>query len=363
MIRKLSVALCLGVACAVSASAQERVVNVYNWSDYVDPSVLEEFTSETGIKVVYDTYDNNEIIETKLLAGKSGYDIVVPSGPFVQRMIAAGVLHKLDKSKLANIDNVYPEIKQGLAVYDPGNDYVVNYMWGTTGLGLNIPKIKAVLGESAPLDSFDLLMKPEYSGKLKECGIQVLDSPEDFLPGIMNYLGLKTIAPSEADLNKTGEALQKIRANIQKFHSSEFINALANGEICLAVAYSGDILQGRSRAIEAQNGVEVTYVIPKEGAQMWFDSFAIVGDAEHKEEAYQFIDYMLRPEVAAKNSNFVSYASGVAKARELTTPEISNDKGIYPPPEVMARLFTTEAYDAKTQRLVTRLWTRLKSGR
>lgn len=363
MIRTFFTTLGLSVCFLLNANAQDRVVNVYNWSDYIDPHVLEDFTKETGISVVYDTYDNNEIIETKLLAGKSGYDIVVPSGPFVQRMIRANVLQKLDKSKLANLKNMWSEVEQGMTVYDPGNEYSVVYMWGTTGLGLNVPKIQAILGNDVVLNSFDLLMKPEYSTKLKACGIQVLDSPEDFLPGIMNYLGLETKNATIENVQTAIEALQKVRENIQKFHSSEFINALANNQICMAIAYSGDIIQGRNRAREAGNGVEIQYVIPKEGAQMWFDSFVLVGDAPNTEEAYEFINYMLRPEVAAANSNYISYASGVEKAKELATPDIANDIGIYPTPDVMKTLFTTEAYVPKVQRAVTRLWTKLKSGR
>ncbi len=363
MIRKTLLSMGAALALVTAAAAQERVVNVYNWSDYVDPKMLENFTKETGIKVVYDTYDNNEIIETKLLAGKSGYDIVGPSGPFVQRLIRANVFLKLDKSKLTNLKNMWPEIVERLAIYDPGNQYAINYMWGTTGIGLNVAKVRERLGADFPLDTFDLLMKPEISAKLKDCGIHVLDSPEDFLPGILNYLGLDPNTRNPDDFQKAAEALGKVRGNIQKFHSSEYINALANGEICMTVGYSGDIIQARNRAKEAKNGVDIAYVVPKEGAQMWFDSFVITADAPHPEEAHAFIDYMMRPDVAAANANFVSYASGVLTAKPLVKPEIANDPGVYPNDTTMKHLFTTTAYDEKTQRLVTRLWTRLKSGR
>ena len=362
MIRAAFASLLLGLALVTGAAAQQRVVNVYNWSDYIDPNVLEEFTKETGIKVVYDTYDNNEIVETKLLAGRSGYDIVVPSGPFLQRLIAAKTFQKLDKSKIPNLVHMWPEIQQRLAVYDPGNQHAVNYMWGTTGIGINVKKVKERLGD-VPLNTWDLLMKPELASKLKGCGIYVLDSPEDLFPGILVYLGLNPDSKRPEDLQKAGEALFKVRGNIQKFHSSEYINALANGDICVAVGYSGDVIQAKNRAEEAKNDVEIQYIIPREGALMWFDSMAIPADAKNVDEAHAFIDFMMRPQVAAANTNFVNYASGNLAAKEFIDPEILNNPGIYPDPETFKRLFTNTAYDERAQRTVTRLWTRVKTGR
>jgi putrescine transport system substrate-binding protein len=364
MIRTAFASLAFSLVLATGAAAQEqRVVNVYNWSDYVDPKVLEEFTQETGIKVVYDTYDNNEIVETKLLAGKSGYDIVVPSGPFVQRLIGAKVFQKLDKSKLPNLSNMWPEIQERLAVYDPGNQYAVNYMWGTTGIGINVKKVREALGSDVPLNTWDLVMKPELASKLKSCGIYMLDSPEDLFPGVLAYLGLNPDSKRNEDLQKAGDALFRIRGNIQKFHSSEYINALANGDICVAVGYSGDILQAKARADEAKNGVEIRYIIPREGALMWFDSFVIPADAQNVDEAHEFINYMMRPEVAAANTNYVSYASGNQAAKKHVDPEILEDPGIYPDEATFKRLFTNTAYDPRSQRTVTRLWTRVKTGR
>jgi putrescine transport system substrate-binding protein len=359
---RLIAALCIALAATATALAQERTVNVYNWSDYIDPKVLEDFTKETGIKVVYDTYDNNEIVETKLLAGKSGYDIVVPSGPFLQRLIKAGVFQKLDKAKLPNLKHMWPEVMQRLQVYDPGNQHAVNYMWGTTGIGINVAKVKERLG-AIPLNTWDIVMKPELVSKLKDCGVHMLDSPEDLFPGVLNYLGLNPDSKRIEDLNRAGEALFRIRGNVQKFHSSEYINALANGDICMAVGYSGDVLQAKKRAEEAKNGVEVQYLIPREGALMWFDSFAIPVDAKNVAEAHQFIDYMMRPEVAAANANFVSYASGNLAAKEKVNPEILNNPGVYPDEAAFKRLFTNTAYDERAQRTVTRLWTRVKTGR
>jgi putrescine transport system substrate-binding protein len=361
-IRALLVALCLLILPATPTLAQDRVVHVYNWSDYIDPKVLSAFTAETGIKVVYDTYDTNEILETKLLAGKSGYDVVAPSGPFLQRLVKAGVFQPLDRAKLPHLKNAWPEIATRLAVFDPGNRHAVDYMWGTTGIGMNLAKVRERLGD-APLDSWDLVLKPENAAKLKDCGIHMLDAPEDILPGVLKWLGLDPDSKREADLQKAGEALSKVRPSIRKFHSSEYINALANGDICVAVGYSGDVLQARKRAREARNGVEIAYAIPREGALMWFDALAIPADAPHPAEAHAFIDYLLRPEVAAANSNAVSYASGNLPAKALVRPDILNDPSIYPDEAVFARLFTNTAYDERTQRVVTRLWTRLRTGR
>jgi putrescine transport system substrate-binding protein len=344
------------------AAAKDKVVHVYNWSDYIEPRMLEAFTRETGIRVVYDTYDTNELVETKLLAGKSGYDVVVPSGPFLQRLIKAGVFRKLDRGKIPNLKHVWPEIAERLAVYDPGNLYAVDYMWGTTGIGVNVDKVRERLGD-VPLDSWDMLLKPENAAKLKDCGIQVLDAPEDVLPSVMKALGKDPASRAEADLQAAADALMAVRGSVQKFHSSEYIGALANGDICLAIGYSGDILQAKKRAEEAKNGVRIAYHIPREGALMWFDSFAIPAEAEHPDEAHAFIDFMMRPEVAAANTNLVAYANGNRAAKDFIRAEVLNDPNVYPTPEAMDRLFTNTAYDQRTQRVVTRLWTRVRTGR
>ncbi len=345
----------------VPALAAEREVRVYNWSDYIDPAVLEEFTKETGIKVVYDVFDSNEVVETKLLAGGSGYDVVVPTGPFLSRQISAGVFQKLDKSKLPNLKNTWPLINERTAKYDPGNDYSINYMWGTTGIGYNEDKIKERMGD-APVDSWDLIFKPEIVSKFKDCGIFLLDAPDDILPIALLYLGLDPNSKAQADLEKAGELLAKIRPNIQKFHSSEFINALANGDICIAVGYSGDILQARTRADEAKNGVKIGYKIPKEGAQMWFDQMAIPTDAPHVAEAHEFLNYILKPEVIAKASNYVNYANGNLASQQFINKEILEDTSIFPDEATLKRLFVKDPYDAKTQRAVTRIWTKVVTG-
>lgn len=359
---RLALSLVVALGLAAGAIAQERVVNVYNWSDYIDPKVLENFTKETGIKVTYDTYDTNELVETKLLVGKSGYDIVVPSGPFLQRLIKAGVLQKLDRSKLPNLQHMWPEITQRLQVYDPGNQYAVNYMWGTTGIGLNEKKVRERLG-ATPLNSWDLFLRPDLVAKLKDCGVQVLDAPEDIFPNVLSYLGLNPDSKRVEDLNRAGETLFRIRGAVQKFHSSEYINALANSDICMAVGYSGDVLQAKKRADEAKNDVQVSYVIPREGALMWFDSLAVPGDAKNVAEAHAFIDYLMRPQVAAANTNFVNYASGNLAAKQFVKPELLGNPGIYPDEATFKRLFTNTAFDERAQRIVTRLWTRVKTGR
>ena len=346
-----------------AAQAQERVVNIYNWSDYIDPKVLDDFTRQTGIKVVYDTYDNNEILETKLLAGTSGYDIVVPSGPFLQRLIRAGVFQPLDKAKLPNIGNLWPEIASRLAVYDPGNVYAIDYMWGTTGLGVNLDLVREKLGDGAPLNSWSLVLDPVTINKLKDCGVLMLDSPEDLIPSIMPFIGPKADYRQLNDINRAVDLLLRVRKSVRKFHSSEYINGLANGDVCVAVGYSGDVLQAKKRAEESKNDVKIAYEIPKEGTLMWFDTFAIPKDAPHKEEAHIFLNFMLRPEIAAANTNFVSYASGNLAAKQFVKRDILTNPGIYPDETVMQKLLVNSAWDDKTQRFVTRLWTRVRLGR
>ena len=359
---QLSAAAAVAALMSWTASAQERVVSVYNWSDYIEQSIIDDFSKETGIKVVYDVYDSNEILETKLLAGGSGYDVVVPTAsPFLARQIQAGVYQKLDKSKLPNLSNMWDSVAERVAKFDPGNEYSVNYMWGTTGIGYNTKKIQEALGIDT-IDSWDVVFKPENIAKLADCGVYFLDSPTDIMPTALNYLGLPPDSTSPDDIAKAEELLLSIRPSIRKFHSSEFINALANGDICLAVGFSGDLFQARDRAAEADQAVDIAYVIPKEGAEMWFDQMAIPADAQHVEEAHEFINYMMRPEVAAKASNYVFYATGNKAAQPLLDKEIIDDPAIYPDEATMAKLFTVQPYDPKTQRLVTRSWTKIVTG-
>jgi putrescine transport system substrate-binding protein len=359
----MAVALCaLSQLASPQAVAADKEVRVYNWSDYIDPAILEEFTKETGIKVVYDVMDSNEVLETKLLAGGTGYDIVVPTGPFLSRLIGAKVFQKLDKSKLPNITNEWPEINKRTAIYDPGNEYSINYMWGTTAIGYNEGKIKERMPD-APVDSWDLVFKPEIISKFKDCGVMFLDAPDDILPAALNYLGLDPNTKNPDDLKKAGELLDKIRPYIQKFHSSEYINALANGDICIAVGFSGDLLQAATRAEEAKNNQTIVFVVPKEGAQMWFDQMAIPADAKHVEEAHIFLNYLLKPEVIAKASNFVQYANGNLASQQFLDESVKTNPNVYPDEEMLKKLFVKTSYDAKTQRTVTRLWTKVVTGK
>jgi putrescine transport system substrate-binding protein len=345
------------------ASAEERTVNFYNWSNYIAPGVLEDFTKETGIKVVYDTFDANETLETRLLAGKSGYDVVVPTAYFLQRQIKANVFQKLDKAKLPNLANAWPFVTQHLATYDPGNVYAVNYMWGTTGIGYNVKKVREILGDEGKIDSWDIVFKPENLAKFRDCGVHMLDSADDIFPAALDYLGLDPDSTKQADLERAADLVGKIRPYVRKFHSSEYLSALATGEICLVVGWSGDIMQAKSRAAEAKNGIEIGYVIPKEGAQMFFDNLAIPADAQHVAEAYELIDYLNRPEVAAKNSDFLSYANGNLASQKLVDPKILGDKNIYPDDATLQKLFVITARDPATQRIINRLWTKVKTGR
>jgi putrescine transport system substrate-binding protein len=344
------------------AFAKDKEVRVYNWSDYIDDTILTDFTKETGIKVVYDVFDSNELLETKLLAGGSGYDVVVPTGPFLSRQIGAKVFRKLDKAKLPNLSNMWPDIMTRVAIYDPDNAYSVNYMWGTTGIGYNVDKVKERMAD-APLDSWDMIFKPEVIAKFKDCGIHILDAADDILPAALNYLKLDPNSKSPEDIQKAADLIAAVRPNIRKFHSSEYINALANGDICIAVGYSGDILQARSRATEAKNGNTIALSLPKEGAQMWFDQFAMPADGKNVEEAYAFVNYMMKPEVIAKASNFVQYANGNLASQAFLDEGVKKDPSVYPTEETMKRLFVKESYDPKTQRVVTRAWTKVVTGK
>lgn len=346
---------------ATGAFAQDRVVNVFNWSDYIDDEILEEFTEETGIEVVYDVYDSNEMLETRLLAGGSGYDIVVPTTTFLARQIEAGVHQKLDKSKLSNLDNMWDLVTERTAVFDPENAYSVNYMWGTNGIGYNVEAVQERLGTDT-VDSWSVVFDPEIAEQFADCGIHFLDSPIEIFPAMLAYLGLDPNSTEPDDIAAAEEALLEVRPFIEKFHSSEYINALANGDICLAIGYSGDVFQARDRAAEADAGITVEYAIPNEGAEMWFDQLVIPADADNVEEAHEFIDYLMRPEVIAKASNYVYYANGNEASQEFLVEDVINDPAIYPPAEAREALFTKPPYDAAANRLITRAWTRVKTG-
>ncbi|MCK7593842.1 polyamine ABC transporter substrate-binding protein [Pseudomarimonas salicorniae] len=349
---------------APAERAAEQVVNVYNWSDYVAEDTLANFRAATGIRAVYDVYDGNEILEAKLMARNSGYDVVFPSArPFAERHVAAGIYQPLDRSKLPNWQHLDPKVLEGLSSIDPGNRHLVPYMWGTTGLGINVAKVKEALGEEVALDSWALLFDPAHAGKLAACGIAVLDDDQEAFGAALIHLGRDPNAQAEDEREVVGDLYSKIRPHVRYFHSSKYIDDLANGDLCLAMGYSGDVFQARDRAAEAGNGVEIEYIIPKEGALRWVDVMAVPVDAPHPEQAHAFINYLLDPKVIASITDYVAYANPNLAARPLMDPEIAGDPGIYPPDEVMAKLVDPKTLPNEQQRERVRAWTSIKTGR
>jgi len=345
-----------------AAAEEQPVLNVYNWSDYIDPAVIEAFQKETGIKVRYDVFDSNEVLETKLLTGKSGYDVVVPSAYFLERQVQAGVFRALDKARLPGLSNLDPGLQASVARHDPGNAHGVIYMWGTTGIGYDADRIAAIMPD-APTDSWSLVLDPAVVSKFKDCGVSFLDDPTDMVGTVLLWLGKDPNSQSEDDLKLAEEVLLKVRPYIRTIHSSQYVEDLANGEVCIAVGYSGDVLQARDRAAEAGKAIDIRYVIPREGALTWFDTLAIPADAEHPDNAHAFIEYLLRPDVAAANSDYVNYATANVAALGQVNEELRNDPGIYPTPEVQGRLQPNLAKSAEFTRSLNRSWTRFVTGR
>ena len=345
-----------------AASATEKVVNVYNWSDYIQPSVIADFEKEYGIRVNYDVFDSNEILETKLLTGHTNYDIVAPSGAFLERQIKADIYQKLDKSQLPNLANVDPEVARATALYDPGNQYAVDYMWITSGVGYNKAAIRERLAD-APVDSWRILFDPALAAKFRDCGIGILDAPSEVLATVLLYLGRNPNSNSTEDLKAGETVLHAMRPYVRYVDSSRYIDMLANGDLCLVMGWSGDVKQAHDRAQEAGKGVELAYTIPREGAITNYDVLAIPADATHVRNAHLFINFLLRPDIAARNSNFIKYPNAVLPDLQPLDPAVRNDPGVYPPPEVRARLIPERARPADFQRLLTRMWTRFKTGK
>ena len=337
-------------------------LNVYNWSDYIGETTVDDFQKATGITVRYDVYDSNETLEAKLMAGNTGYDLVVPTTSFLGRQIQAGIYQEIDKSKLKNYKNLDPQILKAVAPFDPGNKYAVPYFWGTVGIGFNVDKVKERLGDNAPVDSLDLLFKPEYASKLQDCGISMLDAPSDMFQTALNYLGKDPHSKSEDDYNAVADMFAKVRPYIKYFHSSQYINDLANGELCAVIGWSGDVFIAAARADEAKNNVHLDYRIPKEGSLLWVDSLAIPKDAKNVDNALKFIDYLNDPQVAANGVNYVSYASPNLAALPMVNDDIKNNPAIYPTDEVKKKLFPDAVANADLERLRTRTWTRIKTG-
>jgi putrescine transport system substrate-binding protein len=340
----------------------EPVVHVYNWTDYIGETTLEDFQKSTGIKAGYDVFDSNETLEGKLLAGRSGYDVVVPTNHFLGKQIKAGAFQKLDKSLLPNLSNIDPVLLKQLNRNDPGNLYSVPYLWGTNGIAYNVDKVKAVLGVDK-IDSWATLFEPENLQKLKACGVAFMDSPDEMFPSMLNYMGLDANSKSAEDYQKAEAKLLAVRPFVRYFHSSKYISDLANGNICIAFAYSGDAFQAKTRAEEAGKGININYVIPKEGANLWFDMLAIPADATNGKEAHAFINYLMQPEVIAAVSDYVGYANPNLKAGPFMDQAVLTNPSVYPSAQVMGKLYISQELPAKLQRSMTRSWTKIKSGR
>lgn len=354
------------IATALCAWGQLTVadeLHVYNWSDYVAEDTIAKFEAETGIDVTYDVYDSNEVLEAKLLAGSSGYDIVVPTSDFLRRQIAGGVYMPLDKAKLPNFANLDPDQMKRAAAYDEGNVHSIIYMWGTTGIGYNVDMVRERLGDDAPVDSWDLIFKPENAEKLADCGITILDSATEVLPPLLKYLGYDPGTTDKDELSEAAGMIEAIRPYIRYFHSSQYLSDLANGEVCVSLGWSGDVFIAADRAEEAEQGVEVAYSIPKEGTLQWFDMMAIPADAPNPEAALKYINFVLQPQIIADITNYVYYPNAVPASLEFINDEIKNNPAIYPPAEVLANLFPSALRDARTERTMTRLWTQVRTGR
>ena len=350
-----------GLTIAVGAQAA-GTVHIYNWSDYIGETTLADFEKATGIKPVYDVFDSNETLEGKLLAGRTGYDVVVPSNHFLGKQIKAGAFQKLDKSQLPNYSNLDPVLLKRLEQNDPGNQYAVPYLWGTNGIGYNVEKVKAVLGIDK-IDSWSVLFEPENIKKLHSCGVAFLDSADEMMPTVLNYMGLNANSTNPKDYAKATDKLLAVRPYVTYFHSSKYIGDLANGDICVAIGFSGDIFQAKHRAEEAKKGVNIAYSIPKEGGALWFDMLAIPKDSANVKEAHAFINYLLKPEVIAQVSDYVGYANPNPGSDKLMEQSIRTDEAVYPPQAVLDKTYVSIELPPNIQRLMTRSWTKVKSGK
>jgi len=361
LLRFAVLALIAGTGAPVAA---EQALHLYTWNDYFAEDTLRDFEARTGVRTVLDVYDANEILEAKLFAGHSGYDLVFPTmRPFAARHIEAGLYRALDKSKLPGLANLDPDIMASLAEGDPGNAHVVPYMWGTTGLGVNVAKVRAALGEDADLGTWGLIFDPDNAERLADCGISLLDDPAEVIPAALAYLGKDPNSLAKEDLEAVRELIDRIHPHVRYFHSSQYISDLANGDLCVAHGYSGDVLQAETRAAEAGAEVEIDYRIPREGAALWTDVIAIPQDAPNPDAAHAFIAYLLEPQVIAEVSNAVFYANPNLAATPYLGPALREDPGIYPPPAIRERLFVPAGRDHRELRRINRLWTRIKLRR
>lgn len=347
---------------SISAVAQAKKLHIYNWSDYIAPDTIKNFENKTGIRVTYDVFDSNEVLDGKLMSGNTGFDIVFPSDSFLARQIHANIYQPLDKSKLSNYSHLDPSLMKLMAIHDPNNTYSVPYMWQSTGIGYNVEKVKQALGTDAPLDSWDLVFKVENLQKLHQCGVAFLDAPSEVYPTVLNYLGRDPNSRSQKDYDAATAFLEQLRPYITYFHNSKYINDLSGGDICVAIGWSGDIMQAADAAEEAKQGVNIDYIVPKEGAIISFDVLAIPKDAKNVDSAYEFINYILEPKVSADISNHVFYPSANKDAIPYLDEDVRDNPSIYPPEAIMQRLFPITEQPAKVDRMMVRLWTRLLSG-
>lgn len=345
-----------------ATSYADEVVNISNWNGYIADDTLVNFTKQTGIKTTYDIHDSNEVLESKLMTGNTGYDVVSPSNHFLSRLIKAGAIQKLDKSQLPNWKNLDPALMKKLEVNDPGNQYGYPYMWGTAGIGYNVEKIKAIFGNTDVTHSWSLFFDEANIKKLSECGVAIIDNPTQVLPITLNYLGLPPHSHEPADYKKAEQALLKIRPYIQYFHASKYISDLANGNVCAVIGFNGDVVQAAASAKEAKNGIDIAYSIPDEGSTLWLDMVVMPKSAPHEKNAYTYMNYLLEPKVIANISNSIHYANPNSAADALVNPAVKQDLAIYPPKSVMDKLFTVEDLPAAIARLSTRLWTKLKTN-
>ncbi|MBL8511098.1 MAG: polyamine ABC transporter substrate-binding protein [Betaproteobacteria bacterium] len=358
----IGASLFIGAATAQSAK-KEQVLNIFNWSDYIGETTVKDFEKETGIKVRYDTYDSNEVLHAKLVAGRTGYDIVVPSSNWAKLQLEGGLLKKLDKSKIPNYQNIDPWLLKNLTNMDPDNLYTVPWMWGVTTLGINVEKVKAALGKTPmPEDAWDLIFKPEYAQKLKGCGISVLDSADEVFPAALRYIGKPAYSKNAADYQEAAKMLKAIRPYITLFSSSGYINDLASGSLCLSMGFNGDIGIARQRAIEAKKGQNIQILLPKNGAILFFDTMAIPADAENVENAYKWINFILRPEVQAGMVNKVFYANPVRAADKLIKPEIRANRAVFLEGDDLKKMQPPDAVNNDIRRTRTRLYTAFKTG-
>ncbi|MEK1907256.1 MAG: polyamine ABC transporter substrate-binding protein [Pseudomonas sp.] len=355
----LATSLCSGLA---SAASDTPSVHVYNWYDYIGPTTLKDFQRDSGILPVYDTFDSGEVLEAKMLTGHSGYDVVVASNFILPGLIKAGAIQKLDRSQLPNLPHLNPVLLEKLRANDPDNLYAVPYLWGTDGLGYNVDKVKAALGENAPVNSWDLLFKEENLAKLSQCGVALLDAPAEIMPIALHYLGLPPNSSNPEDYKKAQALLLKLRPYITYFDSSKIQSDLSNGDICLALTWSGTVHSAKQAADEAGKGVRVEYSIPVEGAPLWIDNLVLVNDSPRPANGLAFINYLLRPDVVAPATDWIMTANANRDATALVTAAVRDNPGIYPPPEVMAKLFILQPQTHAIERIRTRAWSTIKSG-